>query len=110
MIAVVGVLFLAGAGAGIALISAVAATHPDRAAMIVVLAAAAGGFGVFLLGVVGLLGVTGLGSVGTPQPGGVNLNPQRLAIGLAAAAALVAAAIVLIRTGDWDRHDEGPQP
>lgn len=107
MIALAGVVVLAVAGVGVAVLSATAARHPDRAAMLVVLAAAAGGiFALFVL----LLGLTGIGVTGQGAPRTAHLavrySPPRLAAGISVAAAFLVAAAWLIRSGDWRSPDD----
>ena len=105
MIAIAGVMVLAGAGLAIAVLSAISARHPDRAAMLVVLAVAGGGFGLFLVGVMGLLGVGAPGAPATPQAAVVSVSKPRLILGLGTAVVLLGVAGRLIRTGDWRRPD-----
>jgi hypothetical protein len=110
VIVIAGVMLLAVAGVGIAIISAVAANHPDRAAMTVVLVAAGGAFSLFLLGVLGLVGVDAGGSIGHPPQADVPVSPQRLALGLSTAVVLVSVAVWLVRTGDWRRPEDNDEP
>ena len=107
MIALIGVAVLAVAGVGIAVLSAVAGRSPDRAAVMVVLAAAAGGVGLLLVLTLGLLtlGLAGSEAAGEPGPT-VAYDPVRTVAGLAGAGVLLLVAGWLKRTGDWDRPDD----
>jgi hypothetical protein len=106
VIAIAGALALAAAALAVAVLSAVAGRNPDRAAMLVVLSAAAGGIATFGLGVLGslVLGLAPPRAVGVMH-GVVHYVPQRVTAGLVFAAVLVAVAAWLIRTGDWRRPD-----
>lgn len=102
MIAVIGVAVLGGAAIGIALLSAIAANHPNRAAMVLVLGAAAGGMLVIAMLSIGVLGMSFRGAPAVTAAA-VQHHPQRVVAGLAGAVVLVAVATWLIRSGDWDR-------
>lgn len=108
MIVIAGVLFLAVAGLGVAVLSATAGSSPNRAAMMVVLGAAGAGMATFLM----LLASTVLFGLRGPPPGGPAApsvpvpSLPRLVSGLALAAVLVVIAGVLIRTGDWERPED----
>jgi hypothetical protein len=105
VIVVIGVAVLGVAAISIAVLSTIGARHPDRAAMIVVLGAAAGGM--FAVGFL-ILGLLGAGLRGTAEPaaaGAVQHDPQRVIAGLAGAVVLLGVAAWLIRTGDWGRDD-----
>jgi hypothetical protein len=109
VIAIAGVLFLAAAGVGVAVLSAVVAKSPERAAMMVVLAAAGAGMATLPMLLVSMA-VLGLG--GAPQPGPpavvvmANGSMPRLAAGMALAATLLVVAGRLIRSGDWERPED----
>jgi hypothetical protein len=105
VIAIVGVVVLGLAGIAIAVLSAIAGAHPNRAAMVMVLVMAGGGLLFAVLGL-GLL-VTGIGR-GTGTSGAaipIVYEPKRVVGGLVVAGGLLLLATWLIRSGDWDRHD-----
>ena len=103
MIAVLGVIVLAGMCLGVAVLSAVAGRHPDRAAVLVVLAAAAGAVGLLLVLAAGILtlGLAGAEST-SDRGGGATYDPIRVVAGLAVAASLLLLAGWLVRSGEWD--------
>lgn len=108
MIVIAGVLGLAATGLVVAVLSAVAASAPDRAALMVVLGAAGAGVAAFLMLLVSTL-LFGLGAppaAGDPLPSVTVPSLPRLVTALAVAALLVVIAGVLIRTGDWERPED----
>jgi hypothetical protein len=106
MIALAGVAVLAVAGVAITVLSAVAGRHPDRAALLVVLVAAAAGMAAFGLVILAVL-TFGLGPQAANPIGGraAGYAPLRLAAGLAVATILALTALWLIRAGDWRSPD-----
>ena len=105
---VVAVVALAVFAVGAAVLSAMAANRPGRAAMAVVLVGA-GLAGVVALGGVAVFGIAGLEQALTARAvrraATVDVHPVRLALGLTVAAILLGTATWLVRTGDWARVD-----
>lgn len=106
---VLAVMALAAFAVGAAVLATVAARHPERAAIGLVLVVALAGAGVVILG----LTLSGIASVEQALAGSalrrhgvVDLDPVRAGVGGVVAVILLAAAGLLVRTGDWDRVDD----
>lgn len=107
---VVAVVGLAGFAIAAALLASVAASRPDRAAVLVVLAGGGAavaivGLGLLLVGVAGMEAAAEM--VAVRRGGSVDVHPVRAAVGLSGAAVLLGVAGWLTWTTDWSRADRG---
>jgi hypothetical protein len=109
VIPVLAVMALAAFAVGAAVLATVAARHPERAAIGLVLVVALAAAGVVILG----LTLSGIASVeqaladsAMRRHGAVDLDPVRAGVCGVVAMVLLTAAGWLVRIGDWDRVDD----
>ena len=108
VLTIAAVVGLASFSVGAAVLTTIAARHPERAAGIVVVGAAVSAVGVVALGLlmVGISGMEGAFDSASIRRGGtVDIHPVRAIVGLTTAGALLVTAVRLARTGDWARVD-----
>lgn len=108
----VAVVELAVFAIAAALLASVAATRPDRAAVLVVLAGGSAAVVVVGLGllVVGIAGMESAAEMTAVRRGGtVDVHPVRALVGLTTAVVLLGGAAWLARTTDWSRADLGDE-